>query len=111
MDMYSTGAMFFAPMSGTPLTREGKGYVEGNDCDLVAVAARVDKVDAHHNPGDESCREWLALLQECLQQSPELRPTAALLRGVLEQLLKRVRADEEVLPLQSESDVVVDSFA
>jgi hypothetical protein len=60
-----------------------------------------DKAGAYHNPDDESCRTWLALLHECLQQDPELRPWAARLRGVLEQLLERVRDDEEVLPFQT----------
>jgi hypothetical protein len=94
--------MFFALMSGTPLTREGNGYKEGNYGNLACIAAREGKADAHYNSDDGSCRTWLALLQECLQQSPELRPTAAQLRGVLEQLLERVRADEEVLPFLSE---------
>jgi hypothetical protein len=97
--MYSAGAMFFALMSGTPLTREGNRYKEGDYSNLAGVAARVDKADAHLNPADASCRERLELLQECLKQSPEHCPTAARLRGVLGQLLEPVRADEEVLPL------------
>jgi hypothetical protein len=62
--MYSAGAMFFALMSGTPPTREGNGYSEGDYSNLAGFAARVDKADAHYN-SDYSCRTWLALLQEC----------------------------------------------
>jgi eukaryotic-like serine/threonine-protein kinase len=109
MDVYSAGATFFALMSGTPLTREGNGYEEGYYSNLACIAAREGKADAHFNPDDASCRTWLAMLQECLQQDPEQRPTAAQLRGVLEQLLERVRADEEVLTFHSEFDILVDS--
>jgi serine/threonine protein kinase len=83
MDMYSVGAMSFALMSGTPLTREGNGYEEGEYSNLACIAAREGNADAHYNSDDGSCHEWLALLQECLQQSPELRPMAARLRGAM----------------------------
>jgi serine/threonine protein kinase len=68
MDIYNAWAMFFALMSSTPLTREGNGFSEGDWRDLKCVAAREDKAGAHHNPDDESCRTWLALLQALLQQ-------------------------------------------
>jgi hypothetical protein len=101
MDLYSAGAMFFALMSGTPLPFERNGYSEG--LQQPHRCRSKSRQGAHYSSDDDSCCTWLALLQECLQQSPELRPTAACLRGVLEQLLESVRADEEVLSLHLES--------
>jgi hypothetical protein len=81
MDMYSVGATFFALMSGTPLTREGNGYEEGDYSNLARMAAREGKADAHCNPDDESCRTWLALLQECLSSAPQLRNSGPSLKS------------------------------
>jgi serine/threonine protein kinase len=98
MDVYSAGATFFGLMCGTPLTREGNGYSEGDYSDLTCAAVREEKADVHCSMDDEACRAWLEVLQGCLHRDPERRPTAAELTAVTAQLLQSVRAAEEVRP-------------
>jgi serine/threonine protein kinase len=94
MDIYSAGATFFALMSAHPLTRDSNGGAAYSD--LAGVAVKRDRAGAHVDLADEHCRAWLAMLQRCLQEDPQLRPTAAQLSALLAQLLQRVKDAEQV---------------
>jgi serine/threonine protein kinase len=117
-DMWSTGVTFFSLFSSNPIPRQevripgfdAMNEEDKNDAkclyhldnsevysDLLDRA--VKHVAPHFAEEDEHERALLAMLQECLQVDPQLRPTAASLAPRVRALLQKVLEAEQVRSL------------